>query len=128
MLLVVMAEQGAVATDDHGAVVDDSGEVVRQGEPRHHVAARFRGGFPQGAHRGAVDRLGQLGDARPDDVELIARGKQFGEHHEVGVLAPASSIMRQAFSTFAAVLHSSLSNCTSARRTGAFASGHKLSS
>ena len=57
---------------------------MQKGDGSHDIHVVFAGRFLQRAHRGAIDRLGQLGHARPDRIQMIARGKQLGKYHHVG--------------------------------------------
>ena len=57
---------------------------MQKSDRSHDIHMVLAGRFLQRAHRGAVDRLGQLGHARSDRIQMVARGKQLGEYHHVG--------------------------------------------
>ena len=74
----------AVGVDEHCAVVRNARKPMQKSDRSHDIHVVFASRFLQRAHRRAIDRLGQLGHARPDRIQMIARGKQLGKYHHVG--------------------------------------------
>ena len=74
----------AVGVDEHCAVVRNARKPMQKSDRGHDIHVVLAGRLLQRAHRGAVDRLGQLGHARSDRIQMVSRGKQLGEYHHVG--------------------------------------------